>query len=153
MTNARSRAARSRRHRRRAARTRRAETVPTRQTIARLRPDPLWVLLQRGTLNQEPVDAAHDIRAAFEQIASPVRMRAMRTMTTSDGTSFDMSKTFWGAILTGLSAVFGVFGVEISGAEQAVLVDSVATAGAVIGTILALYGRVRAVTRVGLRRA
>lgn len=67
---------------------------------------------------------------------------------TSETKSILLSKTFWGAILAGVSALFGVFGVEISGAEQAILVDSVATVGAVLGTVTAIYGRLRAEKRI-----
>lgn len=63
MSHARARLSRARRQRLRRRRLR-AETVPTPQTLARLRPDPLWVLLQRGRLSQEQLDAAHDIRDA-----------------------------------------------------------------------------------------
>jgi len=44
----------------------RPEGAPTPQTAAKLRPDPLWTLLQRGRLTQEQVDAAHDIRDGFK---------------------------------------------------------------------------------------
>jgi hypothetical protein len=91
MSHARARLSRARRQRLRRRRLR-AETVPTPQTLARLRPDPLWLLLQRGRLSQEQVDAAHDIRDAFELIAAPVRLRTMRAVSTVDGTSFDMTR-------------------------------------------------------------
>lgn len=125
MPHARARVARARRQRARSRKRLRAGVRPTPQTVAKLRPDPIWTMLRRGTLSQEEADAAHDIRTAL------------------------LSKTFWGAILAGLSAIFGVFGVEISGAEQAVLVNSVATVGAVLGTVTAIYGRFRADKRIG----
>lgn len=52
-----------------------ARRGPTRQTIAKLKPDPLWALTRRGTLSGEQVQAAWDIRAAFEIITVPVRLR------------------------------------------------------------------------------
>lgn len=88
---ARSRLIRSHRsRRRRRGRTVPGHAAPTRETLTRLRPDPLWTLLQRGRLTQEQVDAAHDIRHAFEEITAPVRMRAMRTLSTTDGAIYDM---------------------------------------------------------------
>jgi len=44
----------------------RPDGAPTQQTAAKLRPDPLWTLLQRGRLTQEQIDAAHDIRDGFK---------------------------------------------------------------------------------------
>ncbi len=90
-SHARSRLARTRRARRK-ARPLRPEGAPTPQTVARLRPDPLWTLLQRGRLTQEQIDAAHDIRAAFEIITAPVRIRTMRAVSTVDGAAFDLSR-------------------------------------------------------------
>ena len=88
---ARSRLARVRRARRK-SRDLRAEIAPTPQTVARLRPDPLWTLLQRGRLTQEQVDAAHDIRMAFEIITAPVRIRTMRAVSTVDGAMYDLTR-------------------------------------------------------------
>ena len=56
---------------------------------------------------------------------------------------------FWGALLTGVSAMLGIFGVDVSDAERNVLVESVATVGAVVGTVTAVYGRLRAEKRIG----
>jgi len=64
-SHARSRLSRVRRNRRR-GRQMRPDGAPTPQTAAKLRPDPLWTLLQRGRLSQEQVDAAHDIRDGFK---------------------------------------------------------------------------------------
>jgi len=41
----------------------------------RLQPDPLWALLKRGAIDNDEVQAAWDIRAAFEIITLPVRLR------------------------------------------------------------------------------
>lgn len=48
---------------------------PTSQTSAKLQPDPLWTLSRRGVLTQEQIQAAWDIRQAFEVITVPVRLR------------------------------------------------------------------------------
>ena len=45
--------------------------------------------------------------------------------------------------------MLGIFGVDVSEAEQSLLVESVATTGAVAGTILTIYGRFRAQKRIG----
>jgi hypothetical protein len=60
-----------------------------------------------------------------------------------------LSKTFWGAMLTGLSAMLAIFGVDVSEAERNVVVESVATVGAVLGTVTAVYGRFKAEKRIG----
>ncbi|MEQ8246109.1 MAG: hypothetical protein RID42_00365 [Alphaproteobacteria bacterium] len=90
-SHARSRLARARRARRK-NRDLRPEIAPTPQTVARLLPDPLWTLLQRGRLTQEQVDAAHDIRTAFEIITGPVRLRTMRAVSTVDGAVYDLTR-------------------------------------------------------------
>lgn len=86
-SNARSRLVRRRRRARRRSTVNR--TSPTRATAARLRPDPLLVLLRHGRVSREQLDAALDIRRAFELITGPVGMRSMRTISTSDGTTYD----------------------------------------------------------------
>ena len=60
-----------------------------------------------------------------------------------------LSKTFWGAILTGLAVMLDIFGVDVSEAEQSLLVESVAITGAVAGTILTIYGRFRVQKWIG----
>ncbi|NQV79769.1 MAG: hypothetical protein HQ495_04400 [Alphaproteobacteria bacterium] len=60
-----------------------------------------------------------------------------------------LSKTFWGAVLTGLSAMLAIFGVDVSEAERSVVVESVATVGAVFGTFVTIYGRFKAEKRIG----
>ncbi|MBM3505139.1 MAG: hypothetical protein FJX65_14850 [Alphaproteobacteria bacterium] len=64
---------------------------PTAQTLARMTSDPLWLMLQRGFLTQEQVDAAHDIRDAFELVTAPARLRTMPTIATVEGRVFDLS--------------------------------------------------------------
>ena len=65
---------------------------PTRQTVAKLKPDPLWTLARRGTLSGEQVQAAWDIRAAFEIITVPVRLR-LSALEKIDGGSLDYMET------------------------------------------------------------
>lgn len=59
------------------------------------------------------------------------------------------SKTFWGAILAGLSGLAGIFGIEVSGPEQEALVSGVAAVGVAVGTVVAIIGRMRAEKKVG----
>ncbi|MSO64806.1 MAG: hypothetical protein EXQ85_03220 [Alphaproteobacteria bacterium] len=73
-------------------RTSGSEARPTRQTLAKLQGDPLWLMLRRRYLTQEQVDAAHDIRDGFDLIARPGRLRAMRTVTTVAGTAYDLTR-------------------------------------------------------------
>ena len=89
-SHARSRLARGRRRARRTTSIR--PVRPTAATAARLRPDPLLVLLQSGRLVRDDLDAAFDIRRAFETITAPVRLRTMRTITTAEGTAYDLTK-------------------------------------------------------------
>lgn len=54
------------------------------------------------------------------------------------------SKTFWGAIVTGASTMAALFGVQVTGPEQTMIVEGVAALGAVAGVVLTIVGRVRA---------
>ena len=62
------------------------------------------------------------------------------------------SKGVWGGIvaaLCGLLAAFGVLSPEQSDAAQASLPEALAAAGAAVGGLLAVWGRVSAKTKVG----
>lgn len=59
------------------------------------------------------------------------------------------SRTVWGGLIAILAAVLGGFGYTIATADQAQLVEWVATAGGIAGGILAVVGRVRASKRIG----
>lgn len=52
---------------------------------------------------------------------------------------FWKSRTIWGAVITIVSSAVG-----LTAAEQAVLVEAVSQAGAVVGALLSIYGRVKA---------
>lgn len=67
----------------------------------------------------------------------------------SESKSIFASTTFWGAAVSGLSAVAGIFGVEVAQAEQAAIVQGIAAIGVAVGTIAAIVGRVRASKRIG----
>lgn len=59
------------------------------------------------------------------------------------------STTFWGAAVSGLSAIAGIFGVEVAEAEQQAIVQGVAAVGVAIGTAAAIIGRFRASKKIG----
>jgi uncharacterized membrane protein len=64
------------------------------------------------------------------------------------------SKTIWGAIITVLSLIISVvFGVQIDEATKQVLIDqavALATAiGVLFGSIVSIYGRIKAEKKIG----
>lgn len=59
------------------------------------------------------------------------------------------SKTFWGSVIAGLSGLAGIFGVDVSGAEQEALINGIAGIGVVVGTIAAIVGRMKAGKKIG----
>lgn len=65
---------------------------PTRETLAKLRGDPLLRLWKRGQIDLEGFEAAVSIRRAVEAIALPHRHRAMRAITGPDGAQFDPTR-------------------------------------------------------------
>ena len=52
------------------------------------------------------------------------------------------SRTFWGAVIAGLSGLLSIWGRSIPADDQAQLVDMAATIAAFVGSFLAIYGRV-----------
>jgi hypothetical protein len=59
------------------------------------------------------------------------------------------SKTFWGAVVAGLSGLTGVLGHQIDPGDQATIVDAVSAIGAAFGSLLAVYGRIVATKTIG----
>lgn len=59
------------------------------------------------------------------------------------------SKTFWGAAIALLGGLGAIFGHSISTADQAALVDDVSGIAAAVGSIIAIYGRTVATTKIG----
>lgn len=55
----------------------------------------------------------------------------------------------WGGLIVVLSALLGMFGYTIAPEDQQALVDTVSQIGAMIGGVLAIYGRVTATKRIG----
>lgn len=58
------------------------------------------------------------------------------------------SKTIWGALLAVAAGGLSLAGYTISAEDQASLTELVSGAGATIGGILALYGRIKASKRI-----
>jgi hypothetical protein len=59
------------------------------------------------------------------------------------------SRTVWGGLIAIAAAVLGGFGYTLAPADQAQLVDWIATAAGIGGGVLAVVGRVRASKRIG----
>ena len=59
------------------------------------------------------------------------------------------SKTIWGALLAVAAGVLSMAGYTISADDQATLTGLVSGAGATIGGLLALYGRIKASKKIG----
>ena len=59
------------------------------------------------------------------------------------------SKGVWGGLIVVLSALLGMFGYSIGLEDQQAIVDAVSQLGAIIGGVLAIYGRITATKRIG----
>ena len=59
------------------------------------------------------------------------------------------SKTFWGAVLSVIGALAGLFGYTFGPQEQQALILAGSTLTTAVGNILAVYGRVKATKRIG----
>ena len=59
------------------------------------------------------------------------------------------SKGVWGGLIVVLSALLGMFGYTIGLEDQQALVDAVSQLGAMVGGLLAIYGRITATKRIG----
>lgn len=59
------------------------------------------------------------------------------------------SKTVWGGVVAISAGAAGVFGITVGPVEQLQLVEYLAAAGAAIGGLIAVYGRVSAKDEIG----
>ena len=59
------------------------------------------------------------------------------------------SKGVWGGLIVVLSALLGMFGYTIGLEDQQALTDAVSQIGAMVGGLLAIYGRITATKRIG----
>jgi hypothetical protein len=60
------------------------------------------------------------------------------------------SKTVWGGFITVLAIIAGQFGILIDGNIQQQLIDLFLNGAALLGSALAIYGRLKAVTKLSL---
>ncbi|MGB3389825.1 MAG: hypothetical protein WBA88_17785 [Pseudaminobacter sp.] len=60
-----------------------------------------------------------------------------------------LSRTIWASLIAVLSAGGSLVGVPVDDADQAVLADTILQAVAALAGILAIVGRVTAVSRIG----
>lgn len=67
----------------------------------------------------------------------------------TESKSIFTSKTFWGAIIAGLSTLAAIFGVDITGDQQATIVNGIAAVGGAVGVVLTIYGRMTAKKPIG----
>ena len=59
------------------------------------------------------------------------------------------SKTLWGAIMTIGSAALGLAGLELGETDREALIELLTSLGAVIGGVIAIFGRITARSRIG----
>lgn len=59
------------------------------------------------------------------------------------------SKGVWGGLVVVLSVLLGMFGYTIGLEDQQALTDAVSQIGAMVGGLLAIYGRIKATKRIG----
>ena len=63
------------------------------------------------------------------------------------------SKTIWGALVAGFSALLALFGVQVDEASQRALIDAtlgfVSAAGVLGGLVMTIWGRVAARKKIG----
>lgn len=60
-----------------------------------------------------------------------------------------LSRTIWASVVTVGSAAATIFGIPLGGLDNAALTDSVLQAITAISGIVAIFGRVSAVSRIG----
>ena len=58
------------------------------------------------------------------------------------------SRTLWGAVVTIVSAILGLAGVELGEADRGSLVELLASLGAAVGGVIAILGRLQAKQRI-----
>ena len=59
------------------------------------------------------------------------------------------SKAVWGGIVAVLAGAAGLFGVSLGVEDQAYVIDAITAIASAVGGLLAVYGRVKADTKVG----
>ncbi|MBC7279854.1 hypothetical protein [Hoeflea sp.] len=59
------------------------------------------------------------------------------------------SKTLWGALVTIGSAALGLAGLDLGDADREALIELLTSLGAAIGGVIAIFGRIKAKSRIG----
>jgi len=65
-----------------------------------------------------------------------------------DVKSFFASKTIWGGIIALIASTAAIWGYSITPADQAQIVELVTGIGGIIGSVLAIYGRIVATKKI-----
>ncbi len=63
--------------------------------------------------------------------------------------SWWQSKTVWGGIIAFVAGIAGAFGIDIPGTEQAAISEAVYAVAVGVGSLLAVYGRLKANRKIG----
>lgn len=66
----------------------------------------------------------------------------------NDSKKWYQSKSVWGGIVALLAVLLGAFGYSIGDGDQSALIDSLSVIGGAVGSLVAIYGRVKASKRV-----
>ncbi len=66
-----------------------------------------------------------------------------------DAKSFFASKTIWGGLIALAASIAAVWGYSISPNDQSQIVELITGIGGMIGSMLAIYGRVVATRKIG----
>jgi hypothetical protein len=65
-----------------------------------------------------------------------------------DVKSFFASKTIWGGLIALIASAAAIWGYSITPADQAQIVELVTGIGGIIGSVLAIYGRIVATRKI-----
>lgn len=65
-----------------------------------------------------------------------------------DVKSFFASKTIWGGLIALIASASAIWGYAITPADQAQIVELVTSIGGIIGSVLAIYGRIVATKKI-----
>ncbi len=60
-----------------------------------------------------------------------------------------LSRTIWASVVTVASAAAAIIGIPVGGLDNAALIDSILQAVTAISGIVAIFGRLGAVSRIG----
>ena len=65
-----------------------------------------------------------------------------------DVKSFFASKTIWGGIIALIASAAAIWGYSITPADQAQIVELITGVGGIIGSVMAIYGRIVATKKI-----